>query len=531
MRAALDQAHALGHALGLYLHPLNSARFGTPGSADPGDAAVRAHAMATLAGWLDPLADHPGLKHLLLNSEYAARWHGPAMQLTAAMARAARERRPGLLVWTDPWRDQVVRVPPGVDALGSWTYGHPHPLRQWIVPFLRAGAGPGRQVMQTVSLWLAARWTAAAEEAGDWRLTPPGPAAIALWLAFAQAPDILSVYAPSPVDPFAAPPPDPRRFPPETWQAQARIAREVVIPFGPVLRACRPAPAKVALLLSAASVPAVGSPTRPPGWDGEVAWPLAAMLVMQGFPFEVLLDEDFAAPLPPRFETVLAAFGARPAAARAPGGRALLASEESFGFLRGVDGGLANRVPAAEAHARLARLAEALAARLPPTARMARHDAQLAVGHHAGGAATWHVVVNTALAGASGATYLDRGVARTARLALRAAPGTVFVDALSRRPIPARFADGFAELSLDLPAAGGAVIAALPAAPGRPVLERAPGGALLRAPFAGVLPYDVTLGGATRRLATGADGTRRIAGAGRLAVTCALSGAEAALDI
>lgn len=528
MRAALDQAQAIGHALGLYLHPLNSTRFGAPGSADPRDPAVRAHALATLEGWLGALADHPGLAHLLLNSEYAARWHGPAMALTAEMARAARTRRADLLVWTDPWRDVVVRVPPGVDCLGSWTYGHPHPLRQWIVPFLRAGAGPGRQVMQTVSLWLATRWTAGAEEAGAWQLTPPDPAAIALWLAFAQAPDILSVYAPSPVDPFAQPPQDPSRFPPGTWQALAAIARDVVEPFGPVLAACRPVPAKVALLLSAGHVPAVGGPARPPGWDGEVAWPLAAMLVMQGFPFEVLLDEDLSAGIPARFEAVLGAFGARPGAAAA---RAVVASDAAFGFLRGVDGGLASRIPATDAHARLSRMAEALAARLPPSARMARHDPDLAVGHHQGGAATWHVVVNTRLSGAAGATYLDRGVAREADVAVRAAPGTVFLDALGRRPVPARFADNFATLRLSLPAAGGVILAALPAAPGPPRLERAEGGALLRAPFAGVLPYDVTAGGTTRRVATAADGTRRIAGTGRLSATCALTGAQATLDI
>ena len=36
-------------------------------------------------------------------------------------------------------------------------------LRPWLVPFLRAGAGPGRKVMQTVRLFLPTRWAAAAE--------------------------------------------------------------------------------------------------------------------------------------------------------------------------------------------------------------------------------------------------------------------------------------------------------------------------------------------------------------------------------
>lgn len=519
MRAALDQAQAIGHAMGLYLHPLLSARWGAAGQADPADAAVQAHAMATLDGWMQAVGDHPALAHMLLNSEYAARWQRPAAALTAAMARAARARRPDLLTWTDPWRDAPVRVPPGVDCLGSWSYPHPHPLRPWIVPFLRAGAGPGRRVMQTVSLFLPARWAAAAEESGAWRLLPPGPAAIALWLALAQAPDILSVYAPSTVDPFAG------GALPEPWAALKAVHDAAILPFGPVLKACRPAKPSVALLLSAAAVAALPTAARAPGWDAELAWPVAAMLVMQGFPFDVLLDEDLSRALD--YQALVVPFGAAP---RSAGARTVTPGFD-LGFLRLVDGGLANRVGAAEAATRLARMSAQLAAQLPPAARLARHDPDLAVGHHVGGAVGWHVAVNLALQGPAGATFREQPVARRATLALRAAPGTVFFDALARRPLPARFADGFGEVSLDLPAAGGAIIAALPGQPGPPRLEAAAGGALLRAPFAGVMPYDLEAAGATRRIATAADGTARIAARGRVRATCALTGQSAALDI
>lgn len=534
MRAALDQAQAIGHALGLYLHPLLNPRWGAPGSADPADPAVRAHAMATLDGWMAAVGEHPGLAHLLLNSEYAARWQRQTAQLTAEMAKAAKARRPGLLTWTDPWRDAPVRLPPGVDALGSWSYGHPHPLRLWITPFLHAGAGAGRKVMQTASLFVPARWSASGEEAGAWRILPPDPAALSLWLAFAQAPDILAVYAPSTADPFAQPPQDPLTFSPSTWPALKAVHSAAIAPFGPVLRQCRPVRAGIALVLSAPALAAVPAAARPPGWEAELAWPVAAMLVMQGFPFEVKLDEDFSAPgalAADQAAVVPFAAGLPDALRRALAGRRVIAPSFDLGFLRLVDGGLANRLGAEEAASRLARLAEGLARELPPAARMARHDPDLAVGHHAGGAVTWHVAVNLALAGAAGATFRDRGVARRAGLGLRAAPGTMFFDARARRALPARFADGFAELALDLPAAGGAIIAALPGEPGPPRLEPAPGGALLRAPFAGVMAYDLATGGVTRRVATGADGTHAIAARGPIRATCALTGASAALDI
>ena len=537
VRQALDQAGRIGHALGLYLHPLNSQKFGPAGSADPTDPAVRAHAMATLSGWMDAVGDHPALAHMLLNSEFSGRTRRAqhsAATLTAEMARAARQRRPGLLTWTDPWRDAPVRVPPGIDCLGSWTYPQPHPLRQWIVPFLRAGAGTGRQVMQTVSLWMATRWSARAEESGAWRILPPDPAAMALWLGFAQAPEILSVYAPSTANPFADPPQDPQTFSPGTWTALKSAHERVVAPFGPVLRACRPVRARVALLLSADSVLAVPTAARAPGWDGELAWPWAAMLVMQGFPFDVLLDEDFSgANQAGRYEAVVVPFASRlpEAVRRSLAGRRVIDRPFDVAFLRGVDGALANRVGAADAASRLARLSDELGRLLPASSRLARHDPDLAVGHHDGGAVSWHVAVNLALSGPPGATFRERGVARETTLSLRVPQGTVLFDALARKPLAASWADGFAEVRLALPAAGGAVIAALPGEPGPPRLEPTATGAVLQAPFAGAMAYDLALGGATRRIATDRDGTHRLAGRGRLVARCALTGQSAALDI
>lgn len=541
VRAALEEAGRIGHALGLYLHPLNSARFGRPGNADPNDPAVRAYAMDMLAAWLDALGGQTPLAHMLLNSEFTGRTRAAqegAATLTAAMALAAKQRRPDLLTWTDPWREAPVRLPPGIDCLGSWTYPHPHPLRQWIVPFLRAGArldtGRGRKVMQTISLWMATRWSARAEESGAFRILPADPAVMAFWIALAQAPDIISVYAPSTANPFADPPQDRATFSPDTWTALKAAHDRALAPFGPALRACRPAQARIALLLSAQSVLAVPSAARAPGWDGELAWPWAAMLVMQGFPFEVLLDEDFSGANPaPRYDAVVVPFAARlPDAVR----RGLAATRvvdraADVGFLRGVDGGLANRVAAADAARRLAQLAEELARALPASARMARHDADIAVGQHDGGAVGWHVAVNLALSGPPGATFRDRGVAREATLGLRLPEGSVLFDALSRQRLATTAAGGFTEARLSLPRAGGTMIAALPGEPGPPRLARTQSGAVLQAPFAGVMAYDLVLDGAARRIATGRDGTHRLAGRGRLVATCALTGQSATLDI
>jgi hypothetical protein len=498
----LDAAERAGHAFGLYLHPLHSARFGAAGSADPANAEVRAHAMATLRGWMEAVGAHPGLRHMLLNSEYPPRWQRPAAALTAEMALAAKARRGDLRTWSDPWRDAPIRVPPGIDALGTWTYGHPHPLRQLVVPFLRAGAGPGRAVMQTVSLYLPTRWSAAAEETGAWRIAPPDPSAIALWLVFAQAPEMLSVYAPSTADPFGT---EAQGL--ETWQALGRVHATAIAPFGPVLRACRPATPTVDILLAGSAVAAIPAAARAPGWDAEQAWPLAAMLAMQGIPFAVRLEGD------------------------ADSGRPTIGLDRrpDVAFLRGVDGGLASRIAAADAAARLAAMSEALARTLPATARTARQAPETFHAAHDGGVATWHVLVNHALSGPAGATYRETGVARRETLSLRAPAGRVWWDALARRRLDARDEGGFATLTLDLPAAGGTVLVALPAPPAAPTLERAAAGTRLRAPFPAVLPYDVTQGGTTRRLATARDGTLSLP-PGPVRAVCALTVQAAALD-
>jgi hypothetical protein len=54
---------------------------------------------------------------------------------------------------------------------------------------------------------------------------------------------------------------------------------------------------------------------------------------------------------------------------------------------------------------------------------------------------------------------------------------------------------------------------------------------MLRAPFPGVMPYDITLGGARRRIATDREGTRLIVARGRVTATCVLTGRTATLDI
>jgi hypothetical protein len=504
VKRMLDAAQRAGHAFGLYLHPLNSARFGPAGSANPASPEVRAHAMATLSGWMDAVGDHPALRHMLLNSEYPARWQQPAAVLTAAMAIAAKRRRPDLLTWTDPWRDAPTRVPPGVDMLGSWTYGHPHPLRQLIVPFLRAGAGADRAVMQTVSLYLPVRWSAAAEEQGAWRIAPPDPSAIALWLAFAQAPVFLSIYAPSTADPFG-----PQAQGLETWQALGKVHATAIAPFASVLRRCQPVPATVDVLLAAVDVSRLAAATRAPGWDAEQAWPLAAMLAMQGIPFAVRLEGD--------------AESGRPTLRLAD-------APQDVAFLRGVDGGLANRIAAADAAQRLAAMSEALARRLGQGVRTARHAPETFHAAHDGGAVTWHVLVNHALEGPRGATYREAGRARRETLSLRAPPGRVWWDAIARRRIAARDEGGFATLTLDLPASGGTVLASLPAPPTAPRLERRAPGTVLQAPFAGVMPYDVTAGDVTQRVATERDGTL-VLSPGPVRATCALSGQSATLDI
>jgi hypothetical protein len=550
VRRMLDAAERAGHAFGLYLHPLNSARWGAPGSADPSSPQVRDHAMATLQAWMAAVGDHRALRHMLLNSEYPPRWQAQANALTSAMAKAAKAMRPDLITWTDPWRDAPLAVPAGVDVLGSWTYGHPLALRQLIVPFLRAGAGPDRAVMQTVSLYLPTRWSAAAEEAGAWRIAPPAPAATALWLAFAQAPEFLSIYAPSTADPFSSEPARRDISGPETWAALGQVHANAIAPFGPVLRACRPLAARTALVLSAGAVASLQAASLTVGWHAEQAWPWAAMLAQAGIEFRVLLDSDLARPgALEGFDTVLVPFVAGlPESTRAaltaalaarkhvvtgaafPGARVFAAE---FGWLRQVDGGLASRLPQARARQRLAEATQRLLRVLEPNARDARHNPDVFVAQHDGGAVRWVVLVNLALESSAGAngTYADRGQPRRQQAFLPSPPDAVWIEAPRRAVLRAPFLANEAELMLDLPASGGTVLARLPGPPAAPRLERTATGAVLRAPFPGVMPYDVTLGGTTRRYATSRDGTLALPAARGLVATCALSGNRAVLDI
>jgi hypothetical protein len=550
VRRMLDAAQRAGHAFGLYLHPLNSARWGALGSADPSSPQVRDHAMATLNAWMSAVGDHPALRHMLLNSEYPPRWQGQANALTATMAKAAKAQRPDLITWTDPWRDAPLPVPAGVDVLGSWTYGHPHPLRQTIVPFLRAGAGADRAVMQTVSLYLPTRWSAAAEEAGAWRIAPPAPAATALWLAFAQAPEFLSIYAPSTADPFSSEPARRDISGPETWAALGQVHANAIAPFGPVLRACRPITARTALVLAAGAVAALPAASLTVGWHAEQAWPWAAMLAQAGIEFRVLLDSDLARPgALDAFETVLVPFvTGLPESTRAvlaatiaakkrvvtgaafPGARVFAAD---FAWLRQVDGGLATPLPQARARQRLNEATQRLLRVLEPSARDARHNPDVFVAQHDGGAVRWAVLVNLALESSAGAngTYADRGQARRQQVFLPSPQGAVWVEAPRRAVLRAAVLANEADLLLDLPEAGGTVLARLPGPPTAPRLERSGTGAVLRAPFPGVLPYDVTLGATTRRHATARDGTLALPAARGLVATCALSGKRAVLDI
>ncbi|MBL8675738.1 MAG: hypothetical protein JNL07_12675, partial [Rhodospirillales bacterium] len=373
----------------------------------------------------------------------------------------------------------------------------------------------GLEVQQTITLLQYARMVAPTtgsradlsrdKDGGDpFFIAGPDYATQAAWLVFAQRPDAMGFYATDsrPVsDPAQASP----KYAPETFAALGEVLTRLVRPYGPAIRAARPAPARVAVYASAtAEWFGAASMGRVVGYDAEQTLPYAALLAMNHVPFDVLLDEDVAegrlarydvivlpraAALPAVSREALAAAVARgarlianaPFPAPAPG---TIVTAMTFDHEVQVDGALpvSERLGADAAR----RIDAAQATRLAPlfdrSVKQAEADTPRAlVESLAAGRAMIHVVVNDHrdFGPRFGAhrLHLERGLPLRTRVSLRLDDRTAVYDALARRRlVVAPESAGWGAVGLELAAAQGALLFALP----RPI-----GGVGLDTPGAG----------------------------------------------
>ncbi len=229
------------------------------------------------------------------------RGHGTAL-LNEEIANAIRKKRPDLKFSHEPWRNAPTQgTAKGLDFAASWTYAYSDLKRLMFARYLRApGRDENQKIQPILTIYAYASMVLTEGTAGeDLTLDTSGKAPFftaspdyvreALWIYLSQRPDELSIYWASRLSP-ERPGLDPHLFSPDSFSVIEEFSNRILKPYGPALKAGRPAKARVGLLASAV---AAWFRDTPVGYNiNEATLPYAALLVMNDVPFEVLLDND-----------------------------------------------------------------------------------------------------------------------------------------------------------------------------------------------------------------------------------------------
>lgn len=417
--------------------------------------------------------------------------------------------RPDLLTWHDPHRDASVRqTHAGIGAVSTWTYGRPDTKRLAYTTYLHAVArGNQQKVMQTVTLFLYARYVMAMEQStadlardfpgkDPWFLAGPDYTQEALWISLAQRPDILGIYAPSnlieqylrgstePLDDFFTSP--------QTWTAVQAWSRRVLQPYGPMIRQSRRAPARVALWDSATAWWLGDWYRYTLGYASEQTLPYATLLMMNHVPFDVLYDEDIVAGaldnydcvVIPRADTRTRIMDRALTQFIRRGGRVIVnepvrapirgarTTKLDFTYQRKIDGAVPadERLTAEDDRRNKEQYAATLAPLLDNKWRHARATSPrvLTFGLD-GGAAQYHFFINDDRTWGerfgSHRLMFEDGVPQRAHVAVRLdGPNRVVYDMLERQRIDYENRGGWAHFDLYLDAADAKMVAVLPEA-------------------------------------------------------------------
>jgi hypothetical protein len=436
------------------------------------------------------------------------RGHGTSV-MNAEMSRILKAGNPEFLTWHDPYRlAPVYYSHTGLDAISTWTYGHPDILHLLYTTVMQAAAKRERQkVMQTITLWVYGRFVIpmgkGAPSIPD--LIPDPYQGLpffvegadftreAMWLVMSQRPDILSVFHPYRLSPDNTKL-DPYLTSPESFDAIGEVSRTLVEPYGPAILQCRRFTPRVAVLMSAAAMwfPATDSDA---GWTNQSILPFCTLLARCHTPFDVLLDDDilegrldnYDVLVIGRGDTLLrsefdrirafAASGRKVIAdntlrAKIPGA---VATDIDFGFERDTDGyalAAGHAITADEYGARMESYAKRLDPLLKGVARPAESDSRrVIINGLESGRIRYIFLVN------DDKTYGPRfgqwklvqevGVRQTANFRIPIDGAPALYDAISRAPIKYVPHEGSAEFSLSLAPARGRLIAVLPESIGK----------------------------------------------------------------
>ena len=226
--------------------------------------------------------------------------------LNAQMSGVLKAQRPDVQTWNDPYRLAAVHGShQGLDIISTWTYGHPDIKRLAYATVLQAAARPTNQkVMPNITLFVYKRFVQPVGDStanlemdspGDDPFFTQGPdyTREAMWLTFAQRPDLMAFYYGGTLRPDLSNL-DPDVAAPETFDAIGEVSRSLIEPYGPVVLQSQRQKARVAVLMSAAASWFYG-PNKAPGYANEAILPVCSLLLMNHVPFEVVLDDDIAA--------------------------------------------------------------------------------------------------------------------------------------------------------------------------------------------------------------------------------------------
>ena len=449
--------------------------------------------------------DHPVYRFL---KWWWERGHGTST-LNAEMARVLKAKRLDLLVWHDPYRlAPVYGSHDGLDAISTWTYGHPDIKRLGYTAVLQAAAKRDKQkVMQTITLYLYARFVMSlarssaqplADQAGRDASFNAGPDFVreAMWLVLSQRPDVLAFYyggdsrpSSTNVDPYVSSP--------ETFDAIGEVCRTLVEPYGPAILESRRMHPRVAVLDSAASVWFPGAPLWY-SYPNEQILPYCSLLMMNHVPFDILLDDDiiagrldeYDALVIPRGDTLTKGMHERIVAfarnkrvianatmrAKVPGAAM---TDFDFSFERAVDGNRlahGDAITAEEHRSRMESYAEKLSAIVADLRGPAECDSKrVLINILDAGDLRWIFLVNDERTyGPRFGTWkleFETGLRQTAKIGVRTSGAPALYDALSHRLIAAETKDGRSTFDVTLPAARGKLIAQLPERIGRVVVK------------------------------------------------------------
>jgi hypothetical protein len=223
--------------------------------------------------------------------------HGDGFVVTnKTMAGVIHRYRPDMKVITDPLRlCSIYGRFDGADIVSSWTYTNPDPKATLFIETLLAEARPdNKDVIHTVTLW---NYAGSLVPSGKDRFARDKTLRMETdrflenaWINFSRGPKGIGTYFGSPIEVFFENG-DPFIFSPETEKAIGYFANNVMAPFGEMARKTVAVPRRAAILDSFASRVYGVSPRPYNHYQNYYIYNFYTVLNMAHIPADVLFDE------------------------------------------------------------------------------------------------------------------------------------------------------------------------------------------------------------------------------------------------